>query len=41
LSRVLAALEASLASIARIKGDVSLVAMGVLPNDGKVIEDKR
>lgn len=35
------ALAASLATIVRVKGEVSLVAKGTLPNDGKVIEDKR
>jgi phenylacetate-CoA ligase len=35
------ALTASLSAIIRIKGEVSLVEKGVLPNDGKVIEDKR
>ena len=35
------ALVASLATILRIKGEVSLVAKGTLPNDGKVIEDRR
>jgi phenylacetate-CoA ligase len=35
------ALAASLAAITRVKGEVGLVAKGALPNDGKVIEDKR
>ena len=38
---VVEALTASLSAIIRIKGEVSLVGKGVLPNDGKVIEDKR
>jgi len=35
------ALGASLAAIARVKGQVTLVALGALANDGKVIEDQR
>ncbi|MFI5013736.1 MAG: phenylacetate--CoA ligase family protein [Hyphomicrobiales bacterium] len=35
------ALAASLAAVTRIRGEVRLAAPGALPNDGKVIEDKR
>jgi phenylacetate-CoA ligase len=35
------ALAQSLAAITRIKGEVGLLARDALPNDGKVIEDKR
>jgi phenylacetate-CoA ligase len=35
------ALAASLSTIVRIKGEVSLVAKGTLPNDGRIIEDRR
>ncbi len=35
------ALAASLVSVTRVKGEVRLVALGELANDGKVIEDKR
>jgi len=36
-----AAVAASLQSITKLKGAVTLVAPGVLPNDGKVIADER
>ena len=36
-----AAVAATLQSEARLKGDVTFVAPGSLPNDGKVIDDKR
>jgi phenylacetate-CoA ligase len=36
-----AAVAASLQSVTKLKGAVTLVAPGVLPNDGKVIADER
>jgi phenylacetate-CoA ligase len=35
------ALEATLRDVTKLRGDVSIVARGSLPNDGKVIEDAR
>lgn len=35
------ALVATIRDVTKLRGDVSLVAPGTLPNDGKVIEDKR
>jgi phenylacetate-CoA ligase len=35
------AVAATLQSITKLKGDVQLVALGSLPNDGKVIADER
>jgi phenylacetate-CoA ligase len=35
------AVEATLKDITKLRGDVSFVAVGALPNDGKVIEDAR
>ncbi|MBD3677242.1 MAG: AMP-binding protein [Rhodobacteraceae bacterium] len=37
----LAALEASVAEVLKLKGKVEIVAPGSLPNDGKVIDDQR
>ncbi|CAN1536254.1 PaaK Coenzyme F390 synthetase [Rhabdaerophilaceae bacterium] len=37
----MAALAASLTQFTKLKGDVSLVAPGSLPNDGKIIADER
>ena len=39
--RLAAAVAASLLSVTKLKGAVTLVAPGVLPNDGKVIADER
>ena len=36
-----AAVAASLQAVAKLKGDVDLVGVGTLPNDGKVIADER
>ena len=36
-----AAIAASIREIAKLRGEVELVAPGTLPNDGKVIEDTR
>jgi phenylacetate-CoA ligase len=36
-----AAVAASLQSVTKLKGAVTLVAPGALPNDGKVIADER
>lgn len=36
-----ASLQATLISIAKLRGDVEIVAAGSLPNDGKVIADER
>jgi phenylacetate-CoA ligase len=36
-----AAFEASLADVMKLKGKVEIVALGSLPNDGKVIDDQR
>jgi phenylacetate-CoA ligase len=36
-----AALAATLQSVTKLKGAVKLVALGTLPNDGKVIADER
>jgi phenylacetate-CoA ligase len=35
------ALVATIREVTKLRGEVSLVAPGTLPNDGKVIEDKR
>jgi phenylacetate-CoA ligase len=35
------ALVASIREVTKLRGEVELVAPGSLPNDGKVIEDKR
>jgi phenylacetate-CoA ligase len=35
------ALVATIRDITKLRGEVELVAPGTLPNDGKVIEDKR
>jgi len=35
------AIVASIREITKLRGDVELLAPGTLPNDGKVIEDKR
>jgi phenylacetate-CoA ligase len=35
------ALEATLRDVTKVRGEVSYVAPGSLPNDGKVIEDAR
>jgi len=37
----LAAYEASVVSVLKLKGKLELVAPGSFPNDGKVIEDQR
>jgi phenylacetate-CoA ligase len=36
-----AAVAATLQSVTKLKGAVKLVALGALPNDGKVIADER
>ena len=36
-----AKLAETLQAVTKLKGDVELVAMGSLPNDGKVIADER
>jgi phenylacetate-CoA ligase len=38
---LVAAVAASLQSVTKLKGAVTLVSPGVLPNDGKVIADER
>jgi phenylacetate-CoA ligase len=35
------ALAGSLREVTKLRGDIELVAVGSLPNDGKVIEDAR
>jgi phenylacetate-CoA ligase len=35
------ALVATIRDVTKLRGEVELVAPGSLPNDGKVIEDKR
>jgi len=35
------ALVASIRDVTKLRGEVELVAPGTLPNDGKVIDDKR
>jgi len=35
------AIVASIRDVTKLRGEVELVAPGSLPNDGKVIEDKR
>ena len=35
------AIVISIRDVTKLRGDVELVAPGTLPNDGKVIEDKR
>jgi phenylacetate-CoA ligase len=38
---LVAALVATLRDVCKLRGEVTLVAPGTLPNDGKVIEDTR
>jgi phenylacetate-CoA ligase len=40
-TRLEAAVAATLQSITKLKGNVRLVALGTLPNDGKLIADER
>ena len=40
-ARLEAALVESIRSVTKLRGDVRVVALGTLPNDGKVIEDAR